>query len=327
MRQNISLLCLGLLLTLIGGAHPVQAQSTSPILGRWDLVVEGTDGRYSSWLEVTSSPRGELSGRFVGRFGSVRPIPELSFSGVTLNFRLPRQFEARSEDLVFTAKLENGRLSGTTIGEDGKTLTWTAVPAPSLTPQKSPKWGKPVRLFNGRDLNGWHLRSSHNPGCWVIEDGTLTNSGGRRGQNCVDIISETKHRDFQLQLEFKMAEPSVNGGRPSNSGVYLRGRYEVQIQDDAGKPAESHGAGGLYGFIAPTTNAIRQAGEWQTYEITLIGRELTVRLNGKLIIEKQEIPGITGGAIDSDEGEPGPIMLQGDHGRVWFRNIVLTEDK
>jgi hypothetical protein len=124
-----------------------------------------------------------------------------------------------------------------------------------------------------------------------------------------------------------MADPAVNGGQRSNSGVYLRGRYEVQIQDDFGKPAESHGAGGLYGFLTPTTNAIKPAGEWQTYDITFIGRQLTVVLNGQTIIDRQEIPGVTGGAIDSAEGTPGPIMLQGDHGKVWFKNIVITPAK
>jgi hypothetical protein len=319
MRQKIPGL-LSLLFITITCPLISTAQGVKPLLGRWDLVVQGTDAPYTSWLEVTSEADGRLNGRFVGRFGSVRPIRELSFDQGTLNFQLPRQFEARKADLVFTGKLENGRLSGTTIGEDGKTLTWTGVPAPALPARKSLQWGKPIQLFNGRDLNGWRLRSEKNPGCWSVEDGTLTNSKG-----CVDIISEAKFSDFKLKLEFKMAEPVVNGGQRSNSGVYLRGRYEIQIQDDFGKPAESHGAGGLYGFLTPTSNAIRKAGEWQTYEITLIGRQLTVVLNGMTIIDRQEIPGLTGGAIDSAEGTPGPIMLQGDHGKVWFRNVVLTE--
>lgn len=325
---KLSLLSLNLIVIFVALSGLGRAQSTSPILGRWDLVVAGTDAPYSSWLEVTAEPGGRLNGRFVGRFGSVRPIPEIHFADGTLNFRLPRQFEARSEDLVFTAKLESGRLSGTTIGEDGKTLTWTALPAPPLPALKNQTWGRPISLFNGRDLTGWRLRSSSNPGCWVVEDGALTNFGRNTGgRSCVDIISEAKFRDFKLKLEFKMAEPAANGGQPSNSGIYLRGRYEVQIQDDFGKPAESHGAGGLYGFIDPAINAIRPAGEWQSCEITLLGRELTVILNGKTIIERREIPGITGGAIDSDEGAAGPIMLQGDHGRVWFRNVTLSEAK
>src|SRR5262249_2877551 len=124
----------------------------------------------------------------------------------------------------------------------------------------------------------------------------------------------------KLSLEFKLVEKS-------NSGVYIRGRYEVQILDDFGKPAESHGMGGLYGFLTPKTNAAKKAGEWQKYEITVLDRQLTVILNDHTLIDKEEMPGITGGALDSDEGAPGPIMLQGDHGKVWFRNVVLTPAK
>lgn len=310
------------LLVIIAGSLPTAAQSASQTnspWGRWDMVVQGTDAPYTSWLEISPDAAGKLGGRFVGRFGSVRPLREVRFEQGTLDFRLPPQFERRREELVFTGKLLNGSLSGTTIGEDGRTLTWTATRAPELKASGNIRWGTPVQLLNGRDLTGWKLRSEKNPGCWTVEDGALTNSKG-----CVDIISDAKFMDFKLKLEFRMAEPAVNGGQRSNSGVYLRGRYEVQIQDDFGKPAESHGAGGLYGFLTPTSNAIRRAGEWQTYEITLIGRQLTVVLNGATIIDRQEIPGITGGAIDSAEGTPGPLMLQGDHGKVWFRNIVVT---
>ena len=306
-------------------APSASAQGPSPIAGRWDLVVAGTDAPYSSWLEVSQEPGGKLTGRFVGRFGSVRPIRDLSFESATLKFSLPRQFERRQEDLVFEGRLtgqKNGRsLSGTTVGEDGKTLKWSAVPAPPLR-ASTPKWGTPIQIFNGKGIEGWKLRSEKNPGCWAVEDGAMTNSKG-----CVDIVSEAKFSDFKLHLEFRMADPAVNGGQRSNSGIYLRGRYEVQIQDDFGKPADSHGAGGLSGFLTPTTNAIKPAGEWQTYDITFIGRQLTVVLNGQTIIDRQEIPGVTGGAIDSAEGTPGPIMLQGDHGKVWFKNIVITPAK
>jgi hypothetical protein len=132
-----------------------------------------------------------------------------------------------------------------------------------------------------------------------------------------DIVTERQYMDYKLHLEFNVAPKS-------NSGIYLRGRYEVQIQDDYGKAPESHLIGGLYGFIDPIENAGKKAGEWQTYDITLLGRHITVVLNGKTVIDDKEIPGITGGALHSREGEPGPLMLQGDHGAVSFRNVVLT---
>jgi len=109
-----------------------------------------------------------------------------------------------------------------------------------------------------------------------------------------------------------------------NSGVYLRGRYEVQIEDSPGPEPVIGGLGAVYGFIVPNENAARRPGEWQTYDIELVGRLLTVVLNGHTVISVQSIPGPTGGALDSDEGLPGPIFLQGDHGPIEYRNIVLT---
>ncbi|MDX2032479.1 MAG: DUF1080 domain-containing protein [Blastocatellia bacterium] len=301
-----------LVLLLAGGTG--EAQKAEAILGRWDLTVLGTDAPYSSWLEVTREG-GKLSGRFVGRFGSARPIQKIEFKDGALNFSLPRQYENMKVDLVFAGTLAGGKLAGTTNGEDGATLKWTGVRAPALPPAANPQWGAPIQLFNGRDLSGWRLRAEKARGCWSVEEGTMTNSRG-----CVDIMTEEKFSDFKLSLEFKLVENS-------NSGIYLRGRHEVQVLDDAGKPAESHGMGGLYGFLTPLTNATKKAGEWQKAEITLLGRQLTVVLNGQVLLDKQEMPGITGGALDSDEGAPGPIMFQGDHGKVWYRNVILTPRK
>src|SRR5262249_26555694 len=146
---------------------------------------------------------------------------------------------------------------------------------------------------------------------WTVVNGILENN-----MPSSDIVTIETFRDFSLHIEFNVAPKS-------NSGVYLRGRYEVQIQDDFGKPPESHLIGGLYGFIDPAENAGEKAGEWQQYDITLLGRYVTVVLNNKTVIDTKEIPGITGGALDSREGEPGPLMLQGDHGKISFRKIVL----
>jgi hypothetical protein len=85
--------------------------------------------------------------------------------------------------------------------------------------------------------------------------------------------------------------------------------------------------GGVYGLLSPNEMVAKDAGEWQTYDITLVGRRVTVVANGVTIIADQVIPGITGGAIDSREGEPGPILIQGDHGPVDYRNIIITPVK
>ncbi len=314
MRGKTHRLLCSLLFCLFVLASTGEARKANPVLGRWDLTVQGSDAPYTSWLEITDA-EGKLQGRFVGRFGSARPIKQIEFNDGNLKFSLPPQYEGMKVDLIFEGKLNGAKLDGSTNGEDGATLKWLGVRAPALKPKADPKWGQPIQIFNGKDLSGWKLRSEKGKGCWSVEDGAMTNSKG-----CVDIITEQKFQDFKLALEFKLVEKS-------NSGVYLRGRYEAQIEDNYGKEPESHGMGGLYGFLTPKVNASKKPGEWQKYEITLVGRQLTVTLNGQTVIDKEEIPGITGGALDSAEGTPGPLMLQGDHGKVWFRNVVLTPAK
>jgi hypothetical protein len=135
-----------------------------------------------------------------------------------------------------------------------------------------------------------------------------------------NLITDEKFNDFKLHIEFRYP-------KESNSGVYLRGRYEVQVSDNKGEAPLKDYFGAIYGFIEPVEQAAKAAGEWQTYDITLVGRLVTVVANGKTIICNAPIPGITGGALDSNEGEPGPIMLQGDHGPIEYRNIVITPAK
>jgi hypothetical protein len=282
------------------------------ILGRWDLTVQGAEGPYPSWLEVMLRKETELMGRFVGQFGSNRHVSEITYTGGELTVRIPIQYERNKTDLIFKGRLAGDRLEGTTEDAKGNTLKWTAVRAPALTNDAAPKWGQPIELFNGKDLTGWKLRGPAKGNCWSVVDGALTNA-----PPCVDIITEHTFSDFKLHAEFNIVPKS-------NSGVYLRGRYEVQIQDDVGKAMDSLRMGGVYGFLRPATNASGRPGEWQTYDITLVGRRVTVVLDGRTIVHDSEIPGITGGALDSDEGRPGPLMLQGDHGRISFRKVVLT---
>jgi hypothetical protein len=283
-----------------------------PVLGRWDLTVHGTEGPYPSWLEVLLRKESELMGRFVGRFGSNRHVSEIAYNAGELLVRIPVQYERSKTDLVFKGRLVGDRLEGTTEDEKGAALKWTGVRAPSLARDVPPRWGRAVDLFNGKDLSGWKLRSGGRGECWSIADAAMTNT-----PPCVDIITERSFADFKLHAEFNIVPKS-------NSGVYLRGRYEVQIQDDAGRAMDSLRMGGVYGFLRPATNASGKPGDWQAFDITLVGRRVTVLLNGNTIVDDAEIPGITGGARDSDEGAPGPLMLQGDHGKIAFRKITVT---
>lgn len=294
--------------TIAAAAEPGYADS---VLGRWDLTVQGQDGEYPSWLEIRLRTERELMAGFVGRFGSMRHASAVSFRNNDLEVRVPVQYEPGDGELVFTGRLTDGQLAGTVSTSDGDTLAWTGARAPLLERTDGLRWGDPVELL-ADGLSGWRQRSNEHSGCWTVQDGVL-----QATPPCVDLVTESLFDDLRLQLEFRY--PSG-----SNSGVYLRGRYEVQIQDDRGKATDPLRIGGLYGFIAPKENAAGAPGEWQTMDITLIGRRLTVLLNDTEIIANREIPGITGGALDSNEGSAGPLMLQGDHGPIEFRNIRLT---
>ena len=169
-----------------------------------------------------------------------------------------------------------------------------------------------MELFNGKDLTGWKPRSAQTKNGWTVRDGLLVNATPGN-----DLVTEQKFTDFQVHAEFRYP-------KGSNSGIYLRGRYEVQIEDNYGDEPDSHKIGGIYGFLTPCLNAAKKPGEWQTMDITLVGRVVTVVFNGERVIDRQTIPGITGGALDSDEGAPGPLFLQGDHGPIEFRKLTLT---
>ena len=283
-----------------------------PVLGRWDLTVQGPDGDYPSWLEIRLRKETELMAEFVGQFGSKRHATAVNFADDRLQVRIPVQWEtAGAGELVFDGAIEGDRMWGQTRIGAGESYEWTGVRAPLLAHTDVGKWGEPVALI-GDGLAGWRPRFQQHAGCWSVERGIL-----RATPPCVDLISDAQFDDFTLQFEFRYPPGS-------NSGVYLRGRYEVQIQDDRGMAVDPLRIGGLYGFIAPRTNAAAKPNEWQSMQVELIGRRITVSLNGKEIISRREIPGITGGALDSDEGSAGPLMLQGDHGPIEFRNIIIT---
>ena len=287
-------------------------ESAKPLLGRWDLTLKDGSREYPSWLELRQEGS-HLVAQFVGRWGNARPLPRAGLSNGKLTFVSPKEEEGAQADMVFEGTLNGKTLSGTVNGPDGKTWQWTGERAPALVRKQPPKWGKPIELFNKKDLTGWQMSDPKAEKVWKAENGELITPG-----NGPELINDGKYEDFKLHVEF-------NCGEQSNSGVYLRGRYEVQIETDSIEEPPSHHMGGVYGFLAPTPELPRKPGTWQTYDITLVGRMVTVVQNGQTIIDNREIPGITGGALDSHEELPGPTYLQGsEKGRVAFRSIVLT---
>lgn len=324
-RPLQSLLCAALLVVVFGSVHTTFAErpldrsssapdagAAKPFLGRWDLTLKAPDREYPSWLEFRLD-NGKLAAQMVGRWGNARSLPKVEIADGGVTFVSPKGEEDLPVDMVFVGKLNGKTLSGSITGPKEGPWTWSGVRAPLLQRKGTPTWGEPVSLFNGKDLTGWKMSDPKATGVWKVENGTLVSPG--RGP---EIINDQKFQDFKLHIEFNCA-PNAN------SGVYLRGRYEVQVEDDSIQEPPSHHTGGVYGFLAPSPEMPRKPGEWQTFDITLIGRTITVVQNGKTIIEQQEIPGITGGALDSHEELPGPIYLQGsENSHVAFRNIVIT---
>ena len=303
----------GLALAAVQAAAAGSADDVGGYLGRWDLTVKSPEREFSSWLEITRRDAG-IQARLVSRWGHARWLPVAELVNGGIRFVSPKEEEGRTDgDMIFEGRLRGKDLVGTTTGPDGTPWRWRGVRAPSLARQRAPKWGAPADLFNGKDLAGWHLTDPGTANPWRVEGGALVSPG-----HGADLVSNRTFGDFKLHVEFNCAPGA-------NSGVYLRGRYEVQVEDDPlPAPAEQR-LGGIYGFLAPAKPADRRPGTWRSYDITLIGRRVTVVLDGVTLIDDQEIPGITGGALDSHEALAGPIYLQGSEpGRVHYRNIRVT---
>jgi len=296
----------------VAAANAAPVDTVSDVIGRWDIIVHSAERETPSWLEIQLSGFSTLVGRFVGGGGSARPISKINYNQGKISFSIPPQWEKEDKDLTVEGTLQGDSLVGTMIAPNGKEYQWVGRRAPSLKRAKPPVWGAPVSIFNGHDLKGWHAAGKNQ---WLAESGVL-----RSPHSGANIVTDGKYSDFKLHIEFRCPAGS-------NSGVYLRGRYEVQIEDGEGLHPAFDQISGVYGFLTPSENASKGAGVWQTYDITLVGRLVTVVFNGKTVICNQEIPGITGGALDSREGEPGSIYLQGDHGPIEYRNIRIATAK
>jgi hypothetical protein len=286
--------------------------------GRWDIAVGGPSSQRGWWLEVSGAGTEGLKGRFMGApVGLLDDIPKLSISEGELRFALEARFrkDHAPEKGLYWARLEDGKLKGTfeIEGDPSTYLEWTGVRAPALPEKDDASWkrGDPVVLFDGHDLAGWQAVPPARLLGWVIKEGALIALPG-----APDLVSEKKFTNFVLDADYWI-EPRTN------SGIVLRGRYEVQIADDADRPPSNRGTGSILGRIAPSLNAEKPAGEWQSLVVRLVGREVTVILNGIRVINRQSIDGPTGIALDTNEAEPGPILLQGNRGMVEFRRIVV----
>jgi hypothetical protein len=311
-------------------------EDITPFLGRWALYLP--DG--AGWLEVHQE-EGYIDASLLWYGGSVVPVDHVFLWGDVLIVTQSREVVRKKNDKGEAERTQHfvnwfqfsessySELKGVAhfpndngIGVNVTEFAAKLIPDLPATPDLSKvKYGKSVTLFNGKDLTGWRLVNPNNTNGFKVKDGALVNDPVQKeGEDHIhygNLRTEDTFEDFKLKIE-------VNIPKGSNSGIYLRGIYEVQVLDSYQKPLDSHNMGALYSRITPSVSAEKPAGEWQTFEITLVKRHVTVVLNGKTIIDNQPLLGVTGGALTADEFRPGPIYLQGDHGKVLYRNIVLT---
>jgi hypothetical protein len=290
------------------------ATAANPFAGRWDITVTTPTATYPSWMEVVEKD-GVAQVRVQPRAGSVHPVTGVTIEGrqlvLTLNAAAANR-PASTWDLT----VEGDRLTGTQKRGDTVAGQLSGVRAPELKRAPPKTWTAPEPIFNGKDLAGWEPDNAAN-NHWVAQDGVLLNES--HGAN---LKTTRKFDDFKLHIEFNCPEKG-------NSGVYLRGRYEVQVEyEPAGSEDKFHSMGAVYGMVAATGDFPRKPGEWESFDITLVGRRVTIVRNGVTTADNQEIAGITGGALDSNEAEPGPFYIQGDHtGGMKYRNITISVPK
>jgi hypothetical protein len=311
----------------------VGAEAKNPFLGNWALTIpRGGAG----WLGVAED-HGKLTASILWGGGSVLPVDGVKLDGDklvvtriegTTRMRGSMKFTRITATETITATLEGDNLKLVTVKrQPNGSLTNKAEFTGKRTPAVSPapdlskvKYGEPITLFNGKNLDGWKLTDPHAVNGWSVKDGVLTNDPvqerGKPHKNYGNLRTDKEFEDFNLALE-------TNVPKGGNSGVYLRGIYEVQVVDSFGRRVDPHNMGAIYSRITPSEAAEKPAGQWQTLDITLVDRHVTVILNGKRIIDNQPLLGCTGGALWSDQFRPGPIYLQGDHTGANYRNMVL----
>jgi hypothetical protein len=299
------------------------AQSAQPFLGRWDFTVTPPDGKpYPQWLELTGNA-GKLEGRIQPRGGAWHPVTSARLEGDKLVVLVGDASPGSQVTWELTSE-SSDKLIGVEKRGDSDGPKLTGVRASSLDRPVPKQWSEPTALFDGKDLQGWEPVGNVENSKWVARNGELVNDNpevpGQKVHGAANIMTTRKFQDFKLHIE-------VNCPEGGNSGIYLRGRYEVQVGTEGGK-LPTHEMGSIYSWYPPPQGATNGLGKWTAFDITLVGRHVTVLRDGKMYHDNVELPGPTGGALDSNEAEPGPIYLQGDHhGVIAYRNITISLPK
>jgi hypothetical protein len=325
--SSLAALCLSVLVW----APSVQAQSVPPELkGDWTLDLETGEPAWLSVVEDDGRPMVYMR-VYIGPDG---PYEVTKVVDGRIQFSIKPNRKAKGDrvyaEQVVDMGLKDGKLDGTIVrtpsdGSEGQRKRFTGKripPMPKTAPDLSQvHFGHPVALFNGNDLTGWKTYETDKKNGWSAIDGLLVNTTTKTDFSptgaYANLRTEAEFEDFWLHIEFLVEEQR-------NSGIYLRGMYEAQVVDRESRMQGLQGVGAIFGRIAPSTNAGNPGGQWQTYDLTLVDRHITVVLNGLKVIDNQPIIGPTAGAIYTNPAAPGPIYLQGDHTMVKFKNMYLA---
>jgi hypothetical protein len=301
-----------LLIPVIACFLLISVRGASPFAGRWDITVKSADATYPDWLELVEKD-GTATARIQPRTGSVRPAKVVSLDGGRLVLELSAA-NTKRPGTTWELTAGNGKISGAEKHGNDAFAQLAGVRAPELKRNPPKAWSNPEPLFNGKDLTGW-VPDEPAKNHWEAQAGVLVNV-----EHGANLQTTRKFDDFKLHIELNCPD----GG---NSGVYLRGRYEMQVAYEKA-PDSFHSMGSIYGMLAPSKELPRKPGEWESFDVTLIGRWVTIVRDGVTIIDNQEIAGFTGGALDANEAEPGPFYIQGDHtGGMKYRNITIAVPK
>ena len=296
------------------------------LLGFWSLDL---DSGLPAWLRIEETTDGQPLVYMRLYIGPMGPYEEVEFAEGRLKFKLNSRKNENIESQTVNVGLKDGRLDGSIERKFGdgrdETIAFGGIKVPPM-PDQAPDldkvcFGHPISLFNGKDLTGWIAHEPEKINGWSVKDGLLVNTTPKTDFSATgayaNLKTEAVFEDFWLHIEFLI-------GSQRNSGIYLRGAYEAQVVDRDSRMQGLQGVGAIFGTILPSENAGKAGGEWQTYDITLVDRHITVVLNGVKVIDNQPVPQPTAGAINTDPSAPGPIYLQGDHTSVAYRNIYLA---
>jgi hypothetical protein len=324
-RRFASSFAVGLLSVAVGVlTFAVVAAQQNPFLGKWNLTGTGADAAYVGWLEITDEG-GQLGGMFLNRGGAPAKLAGAKVENGELVFQAAARRGGPGPE--GRARVQGATLTGTittlaTATAPARTVAFSAARPPvfpASDANAAHTFGAPVELFDGKTMDAFTLVNPARP--WTVSDGLAWNAppaetptGRYIGSN---LISKQKFFDYRIHAEYKL-------DNEAHSGIYFRGRYEMQVLGDMGVALSPISHMAVYGRIAPLVNASIPDNEWNIMDGVIVGNRITVTLNGKKVHDNTLLQGITGNAVDANELEPGPIMIVGNDGRIWYRRITVT---